>query len=238
MRADRKITSLLANIYSQLIPSALRSMLLDKLLLKLLLPEKSSSGIISFHDAPERWTDASFISKCYEDVGRPISRPTDLNAKCLGFILASTSGKKVLDAGAGQGYLSHLLSLSRNNHVTALEFKPSTELQQKESTSLTVVSGSIEERLPFGDDEFDVVICTHVLEHVVNLQGAINELRRVAKERLLIVVPIQIPSRYTPDLHMRYWMYPKNFIVETLPCPGRSSWQKIDGDLLYEEHYS
>jgi SAM-dependent methyltransferase len=237
MKASRSATSLLGRIYTQLVPGALRSILLDKMLLKLMLTKESSSGIISFHDAPQRWDDVAFISECYERVGRPISRPTDLNKKCLEYIQGTILLKKVLDAGAGLGYLSHLLSLSGRNHVTALEFKPTDELQGLGSSGLDVVSGSIESRLPFCDKEFDVAVCTHVLEHIVNLKGAISELRRVTKERLLIVVPLQSPSRYTPDLHMRYWMHPKNFIVETLPCPGQSSWQILGGDLVYEEQY-
>src|SRR5262249_15205921 len=36
-------------------------------------------------------------------------------------------------------------------------------------------------QLPFGDREFDLVICNHVLEHVNNDVGAMTEIRRVLK---------------------------------------------------------
>ena len=235
---SRNITSFIANTYTQLVPSALRNVFTDKNLLKLLLPKSSYSAIIAFHDAPERWSDVSFVSDCYRKVGMPIVRETDLNSQCLEYILKTVSGKKILDAGAGLGHLSKLLSLAKGNHVTALEFEPSSQLKKLESDRLIVIKGSIEKHLSFDDKEFDIVICTHVLEHIVNFKGAIKELRRVAKERLVIVVPLQTPSKYTPDLHTRYFMYPKNFIVETLPCNGRSSWKTLHGDLLYEEFYA
>ena len=42
------------------------------------------------------------------------------------------------------------------------------------------------ERLPFGDASFDTVICTHVLEHMLDLRAMVAELRRVCRKRLII----------------------------------------------------
>jgi SAM-dependent methyltransferase len=46
--------------------------------------------------------------------------------------------------------------------------------------------------LPFGDDTFDVLYCSHVLEHVVDDRKAMRELRRVLRPDgwALLVVPI------------------------------------------------
>jgi predicted SAM-dependent methyltransferase len=46
--------------------------------------------------------------------------------------------------------------------------------------------------LPFGDDSFDVILCSHVLEHVVDDRKAMRELHRVLHPSgwALIVVPI------------------------------------------------
>lgn len=238
MKLSRSVTAILANIYTELIPSAIRSAFMDKLLLNIFLPKESAAGIVAFHGHPERWSDNSFVSDCYQRVGSPIARQTDLNNECIDYIIGTTSGKCVLDAGAGLGHLSHMLSLNDFNKVTALEVNISAQLRRLENHNIEICQGSIEGKLPFKDRQFDVVICTHVLEHVVDLKGAINELRRISRERLIIVVPLQVPSKYTPDLHMRYFMYPKNFIVETLPCPGKSFYKTLGGDLLYEENYA
>ena len=37
------------------------------------------------------------------------------------------------------------------------------------------------EQLPFADRDFDTVICTHVLEHVLHIDRTIEELRRVTR---------------------------------------------------------
>ncbi|MGQ9624785.1 MAG: class I SAM-dependent methyltransferase [Candidatus Bathycorpusculaceae bacterium] len=43
--------------------------------------------------------------------------------------------------------------------------------------------------LPFPDDCFDEVYCSHVLEHLVNPEKAIEELKRVSRKRVTVIVP-------------------------------------------------
>lgn len=44
-------------------------------------------------------------------------------------------------------------------------------------------------RLPFGEREFDAVVCTDVLEHLENLHELFDELVRVARTHLLVTLP-------------------------------------------------
>jgi predicted SAM-dependent methyltransferase len=41
----------------------------------------------------------------------------------------------------------------------------------------------------FGENSFDMVICTEVLEHVEDVLGAINQLKMVSKDYVVITVP-------------------------------------------------
>jgi SAM-dependent methyltransferase len=52
--------------------------------------------------------------------------------------------------------------------------------------------------LPFRDDEFDAVICNHVLEHVPDDRAAMRELRRILRQGgfAILMVPFQ-PDRQT-----------------------------------------
>jgi 2-polyprenyl-3-methyl-5-hydroxy-6-metoxy-1,4-benzoquinol methylase len=45
------------------------------------------------------------------------------------------------------------------------------------------------ERLDYGDDEFDLVAATEVLEHVLEPERALSEMARVARRHLIVSVP-------------------------------------------------
>lgn len=53
--------------------------------------------------------------------------------------------------------------------------------------------------MPFGDEEFDVVLCNHVLEHIVDDRGAMSELHRVLRPtgRLYMVQPLRLSKTET-----------------------------------------
>jgi ubiquinone/menaquinone biosynthesis C-methylase UbiE len=90
------------------------------------------------------------------------------------------------------------------------------------------------EQLPFGNGEFDSVICTHTLEHVRNLTKAVDELRRVAR-RMLIVVPHQRPYKNTFDLHLNFFPYSHSLLSALGKTPAEASCENVGGDLFYLE---
>lgn len=45
------------------------------------------------------------------------------------------------------------------------------------------------ERLPFGDNFFDVVVCTDVLEHLDNLHNVLTEIIRMSKSYIILSLP-------------------------------------------------
>ncbi|WP_328399062.1 class I SAM-dependent methyltransferase [Streptomyces sp. NBC_00390] len=132
-----------------------------------------------------------------------IDRETDLNHRCIQRILGAVAGSTVLEAGTGRGYLSGLLS--RSFDVTGTDIIVPVEVRER-YPRVTFQEANVES-LPFPDDSFDTVVCTHTLEHVQNLQAAVRELRRVAKDRLIIVVPRQRPYKHSFDLHIHFFPY-------------------------------
>ncbi|MFL6117046.1 MAG: class I SAM-dependent methyltransferase [Catenulispora sp.] len=128
---------------------------------------------------------------------------TDLNERCAEKILESLRGTTVLEAGCGRGYLAG--RMARTHEVTAtdivLDASAVARYRDVEFTTANV------EALPFPDRSFDTVVCTHTLEHVQNLQQAIRELRRVARQRVIIVVPRQRPYKYGFNLHIHFFPY-------------------------------
>ena len=85
-------------------------------------------------------------------------------------------------------------------------------------------------------DAFELVLCTHTLEHVLNFEKAIAELRRVASNKLIIIVPLQRPNKYTPDLHVNFFPYPHDFLIRVRP--KAYEYEILDGDLFFGETLS
>jgi hypothetical protein len=53
--------------------------------------------------------------------------------------------------------------------------------------------------------QFDVVCCTHVLEHIIELPAAATELLRICRGKLLVVVPKQRYYYFTLDEHVNFF---------------------------------
>lgn len=154
--------------------------------------------------------NAEFLSKeqiieYYKNLSdKHIKRETDLNKESVNFILDNILGDNVLDIACGKGYLAKKIAAKHNVKVTGIDFIINDEL--KNSTNPIFVKGNIE-NIPYPDKHFDTVICAHTLEHIINIQHCINELRRVCNKKLIIILPKQREYKYTFDLHLHFFPY-------------------------------
>lgn len=162
---------------------------------------------MEFKDHVSNMTEEE-INKYYEILADTfMKRETDLNEGCIQYILENANGKTILDAATGKGYLSHLLKeKGEYERIAALDIV----LPEKREKEIEYFAGSLTS-LPFQDNEFDVVVCTHALEHIKDYDRALSELRRVCKKKLIIVVPRQREYRYTFDLHINFFPYMYSF---------------------------
>ncbi|HVF31589.1 MAG TPA: class I SAM-dependent methyltransferase [Acidimicrobiales bacterium] len=101
-------------------------------------------------------------------------------------------GARVLDAGCGEGSLAFRLE-GRAGSVVGVDLsQPNVEAAarrggERRSTAAFAVSDL--SRLPFPDGAFDVVTCSHVIEHVPDPDAALRELRRVTGGYAVIAMP-------------------------------------------------
>jgi SAM-dependent methyltransferase len=103
--------------------------------------------------------------------------------------VAERGRPRILDAGCGSG--RNMVALARRGAVTGIE-PASQSLEAARARDLgPVLPGSLDDPLPFGDDEVDVAVALDVLEHVADDRGARRELARVIVPggRLLVTVP-------------------------------------------------
>lgn len=111
----------------------------------------------------------------------------------------------ILDAGCGEGILTESVRLSVPGvRITALDH--GAELlaaARRENPAVNFMAGSIL-ALPFTDGRFDLALATEVLEHLDTPGGALDELVRVARERVLLTVPLEPCWRMLNCLRGRY----------------------------------
>lgn len=106
--------------------------------------------------------------------------------------LKPTSGDLILDIGCGVGYFSELLS-ALGGRIWGIDTDP---------LSITTASKTVEgqfalgraESLPFRDNSFDKLLCSEVLEHILDDNQAISEIQRVAKQGATVVFTVPSPE--------------------------------------------
>ena len=103
-------------------------------------------------------------------------------------------GARLLDLGAGPGYLSWKLfewlrgrGLDPSAMITPCDLNP----ESFEFPELRCIKADFSERLPFEDASFDAAICMEVIEHLPNQFHLIREMARVVKPggRAIVTTP-------------------------------------------------
>lgn len=102
-----------------------------------------------------------------------------------------------LDAGSGRGPY-HQLLLARCRSVTTMDVE--------DRARKVDVKGDIQAMQAFTDGEFDLVLCTQVLEHVPRPWDAMSEFRRVLRPggKLILTVPHLSAMHEVPHDYYRF----------------------------------
>ncbi len=114
--------------------------------------------------------------------------------------------KKILEVGAGDGsILKYLDEFHFAPEIHALEISKSgvEQIDNRKIGSLRSVQVFDGYSIPFGDHEFDLVILSHVLEHVEFERMLLREIKRVAKH---VVIEVPIDYRYGVDKRMKHFL--------------------------------
>ncbi len=111
-----------------------------------------------------------------------------------------------LDAGCGRGLYTRIL-LGRANKVSALDYSENSINALKRRlghlSQLSLQVGSAD-NLPFGSQQFDLVVHCEVLEHIEDDKKVLSEIFRVLHPRgkLIISVPVP-PAPFHDSEHVR-----------------------------------
>jgi ubiquinone/menaquinone biosynthesis C-methylase UbiE len=124
-------------------------------------------------------------------------------------ILEITKGevfKRVLEVGAGDGsILKYLSEQNFSNEFYAVEISESglKQIVSKEIKHLVNAQLFDGYHLPFADKFFDLVILTHVLEHVEHERLLLRELHRVAHK---VVLEVPKDYRFAADKKIKHFL--------------------------------
>jgi SAM-dependent methyltransferase len=188
----------------------------------------SVNEFMDFKSRAYTMTDEEY-AQFYGALGNSVSkrRATDLNIASMKYmlnIMPSEAGLSVLDVGMGNGYLLDQLSALKTwDKIAGVDVATS----EKVNTRFETYAGMLP-NLPFKDNEFDIVTCTHVMEHVLDTAASAKELIRVARSMVLVVVPRQRYYYYTLDEHLNF--YPRVEPLMSLFAPFDVTASLQDGD--------
>jgi ubiquinone/menaquinone biosynthesis C-methylase UbiE len=161
------------------------------------------AAVMNSEESARRWDNGAAEFASVIDEQGDIHRRLLLNPVLFEF-LGDLTGKQVLDAGCGEGYLSRLMA-ANGASVVGVDYSRGMLKLAAERTDRDAGSTDVEyrhgnaERLDFLDDAtFDIVVSNMVLVDLEDYQSAINEAYRVLVPGGLFVLANVNPAFSAP----------------------------------------
>ncbi|MFH1583083.1 MAG: class I SAM-dependent methyltransferase [Candidatus Falkowbacteria bacterium] len=118
-------------------------------------------------------------------------------------LLGDISGKKVLEAGCGSGYVARILAM-KGAEVYGCDIAPemlkiSMAEEKLNPLGINYINANIA-RIPYPDNSFDMIMSVSALIHcdTDTIQGFLKEAKRILKPNGILVISISHPFLFTP----------------------------------------
>lgn len=130
--------------------------------------------------------------------------------------LESIPFESALDVGCSEGYFLNLLHGRFGGEVWGVDLS-TVALRKAHSNYGLPVAAADATRLPFADGSFDLVYSTEVIEHVLDPDQMIAEMRRVSRGTVLVTTPVsQSEDEHEPDFDLKEEGHVNNFDRRTV----------------------
>lgn len=230
---NRETTNFVRFVIEDVIPPVVRDSSAFRGLMKLAWGQHIDQ-LAQFRERAAFLTDEEY-AELYRNHPR-VHEGTDNSAACIARIQEDVVGTSVADIGCGTGaLLKHIRAANPGlTRVAGVDFviDDAGRIDGVEYHAARI------EKLPFADNEFDTVVCTHVLEHVLDFRASLAELRRVAGKRLIVVVPREREYRYSFNPHFNFFPYRHSFLRAAFPIPDAHLCVDVGRDIYYREDVS
>lgn len=129
----------------------------------------------------------------YDRIGQNYSRYRRPDPRIAAQIERALAGARtVVDVGSGAGSYE-----PRGRTVVAVE--PSMKMIAQRAPDAAPVVRAVAERLPFGNQAFDVALALFTIHHWQDAERGFDELERVAHRSIFFT--------WDPEVHHRFWLY-------------------------------
>ena len=116
----------------------------------------------------------------------------------------------LLDVGCGEGtFLAMMFKKYPTVHLTGIDFSSvGLSVAKSKVPECTYVQIDVSKSYPFKDNSFDVVVALDVLEHSLEPEKILSEIKRIVKNKIIISVPnfSSLPAR----VQMMFGKVPEN----------------------------
>jgi SAM-dependent methyltransferase len=130
--------------------------------------------------------------------------------------LTSMRFATVLDVGCAEGYFMKVIGERFGAEVWGVDLSTAALAKAHERDGLQVAAAEAT-RLPFADGCFDLVISTEVIEHVLDPEEMLAEMRRVSRGKVLVTTPVsQSADEHEPDFALEAEGHINNFDPATV----------------------
>jgi len=138
-----------------------------------------------------------------------------------------SAGARVLDVGCGRGGFLQLME-RENPAIDSYGLDIGTPAERL-SNGLFVRGSAT--ALPFADNTFDVVTCTHVIEHIQDALSCVQELVRVCRPGGVIYIEAPSPRAASVPIFNNFWDDPTHIRPYSRQSLGRM-FELVGADVL------
>lgn len=148
------------------------------------------------------------ILKNLKDIAYIIFRIGDFRKKCIKNFAKGVKNKKILEIGSGKKYKGDYYYSVKKSFNNSNEFIRSDIVKEYGHKIIDVTKMEYK-------DEFDIIICLTVLEHIYDFHKAIKNIYNSIKPNgiLVITVPLLYPLHDEPN---DYWRFTEHSIRKLL----------------------
>lgn len=226
----REHTNKIRFILEEILPPVFRDSLIFKFIIAKIM---KNSDLVNFKS-----NIINISQKKYENIYKNFNsfhKDSDLSKICINKILKNIVGNNVVDVGCGNGMLLKKISKKfPKKSLTGIEMNPNVYLKKEFNQDGIKLFKLKIEKIDKIKYKYDTVICTHVLEHILDINKAYNNLKKICKDTLIIIVPKERPYKHSNNTHLHFFPYEWSFINTIRPI-NKFKIQELDRDFLYIE---